>query len=133
MIFGLFRKHRGNVRKRGTVGALKPYDVGKIKSEWEQVEQLIQVGRPSAVKEAVIVADKLLDYTLSQISFGETMGERLKNARDAFPRSVYQNLWEAHKVRNALVHESDFDLTQLVARDALSKFKAAFRSLGVEL
>lgn len=132
MVFRLF-KRQINPRKRVTVGVLKPYDLGKIKSDWEQVEQLVRVGKPSALKQAVIVADKLLDYALQQISSGETAGERLKSARDAFPRPVYQGLWEAHKVRNALVHDSDYDLTQLVARDALGKFKEAFKALGVEL
>lgn len=132
MIWGIFEK-KSKPRRRLTPGALKPYDLGKIKSDWEQVEQLVRVGKPSALKQAVIIADKLLDYALQQISSGETAGERLKNAKDAFPRPVYQGLWEAHKVRNALVHDSDYDLTQLVARDALGKFKEAFKALGVEL
>ena len=132
MVFKLF-KRQVDPKKRVTVGVLKPYDLGKIKSDWEQVEQLVRVGKPSALKQAGIVADKLLDYALRQVSSGETAGERLKNARDAFPRPVYQGLWEAHKVRNALVHDSDYDLTQLVARDALGKFKEAFKALGVEL
>lgn len=132
MIFRLF-KRQAEPRKRVTVGVLKPYDLGKIRSDWEQVEQLVRVGKPSALKQAVIVADKLLDYALQQVSSGETAGERLKNAKDAFPRPVYQGLWEAHKVRNALVHDSNYDLTQLVARDALGKFKEAFKALGVEL
>lgn len=132
MIWGIFKK--GVVpRSRFGPGVLKPYDLGKIQGDWDQIEQLIRVGKPSALKEAVIVADKLLDYALSQISSGETVGERLKNAKEAFTRPTYQGLWEAHKVRNALVHDSDYDLTQLVARDALSKFKAAFKALGVEL
>lgn len=132
MILGLFDRQR-RVKRRTTPGVLKPYDAGKIKGEWGRIEQLMQVGKPSALKEAVIAADKLLDYALTQISFGETMGERLKNVRDAFPSTIYQGLWGAHKVRNALVHDSDYDLTQLVARDALSKFKEAFKALGVEL
>lgn len=132
MIFGLF-KRQVEPRKRVAVGVLKPYDQKKIEEGWERVEQLIQLGKPSTLKEAVVIADKLLDYTLSQISFGETMGERLKNARAAFPRAVYQGLWEAHKVRNALVHSPDYDLTQVVARDALDKFKAAFQALQVKL
>jgi len=132
MIWGIFEKE-SKPRSRLTPGVLKPYDLGKIKSDWEQVEQLVRVGKPSAFKQAVIIADKLLDYALQQISSGETAGERLKNAKDAFPRPVYQGLWEAHKVRNALVHDSDYDLTQLVARDALGKFKAALQELRVKL
>lgn len=121
------------MRGRSAVGTLGPYDRQKTKEEWGRVIQLIQVGKPSAAKEAVIMADKMLDYILTQISSGEAMGERLKNARGAFPVAIYQGLWEAHKARNALVHDADYDLTQLVARDVLSKFKAGFMALGVEL
>lgn len=132
MIWRIFKKEL-KPRGRAAPGVLKPYDRGKLKREWKKVEQLIEIEKPSTAKEAVIIADKLLDYTLSQISFGETVGEKLKNAKNAFPRSIYQDLWKAHKVRNALVHDSNYDLTQLIAWDALSKFKAAFKTLGVEL
>jgi hypothetical protein len=128
----LFKKKEGG-RRRGAVGLLKPYDKDKLAEEWGRVEQLVATGRPSALKEAVMTGDKLLDYALIQISSGETMGERLKNASDAFSHDVYQGLWDAHKMRNALVHETDFDLTVLVARDVLGKFERGFESLGVRL
>lgn len=131
----LFQKgpKRSDARQRAMVGVLKPYDKGRVSDEWGRVEQLLVTGRPSAFKEAVITADKLLDYALVQISSGETMGERLKNARGAFSAGVYQGLWDAHKMRNALVHETDFDLTALVAREVLGKFKEGFQALGVIL
>lgn len=132
MIWKLFQKE-SKPKGRTVVGALKPYDRKKVEEDWEKVEHLVQVGKPSAIKEAVIVADKLLDYVLQQISFGETMGERLKNVRGAFPHGIYQRIWEAHKVRNALVHDANYDLTRLVAQEALGKFKEAFKALGVKL
>jgi len=132
MVFGLFKKQK-KTRKRFSVGRLKVYDCKKIEEEWGRVEQLVGTGKPSAFKEAVIVADKLLGYALTQISSGEAMGERLKNAKDGFPWSIYQGLWNAHKVRNALVHDPDYDLTHLVAKGALKKFKAGFKHLGVKL
>ena len=136
MVLGfLFGKKEGR-RGRTAVGVLKPFDKEKIKNDWEKIEQLEQTQRPSALKEAVISADKLLDYALLQIASGEGMGERLKNAGEAFPRdsyAIYQGLWDAHKMRNALVHEPDFDLTNLVARDVLAKFKRGFQSLGVRI
>lgn len=128
----LFKKKKG-VLHRQEVGFLKPFDKDKIAGEWGRVEELVETGRPSAFKEAIILADKLLDYALTQISSGETMGERLKNARGGFPPDIYQGLWDAHKMRNALVHEADFDLTVLVAKEMLGKFKRGFEHLGVRL
>ncbi|OGC38499.1 hypothetical protein A2V54_02535 [candidate division WWE3 bacterium RBG_19FT_COMBO_53_11] len=129
----LFGKKPAGARGRTSVGFLKPYDKEKVAQDWERIAQLAETNRPSAYKEAVIVADKLLDYVLTQISSGEAMGERLKNADEAFPRDIYQGIWDAHKMRNALVHEPNFDLTTLVARDVLEKFKRGFQSLGVTL
>lgn len=133
MVLSFFFKKGRSSRRRRVAGLLKPYDKDKLAKEWGRVEQLTATGRPSAFKEAVITGDKLLDYALTQVSSGETMGERLKNASDAFSHDVYQGLWDAHKMRNALVHETDFDLTVLVARDVLGKFERGFESLGVRL
>ncbi|MDP1710503.1 MAG: hypothetical protein Q8L46_00980 [candidate division WWE3 bacterium] len=128
----LFGKHK-EVLQGTVVSTLKPFDRQKIAEDWVRVEELLATGRPSALKEAVIVADKLLDYALTQISFGETMGERLKNADRAFPRDIYQGLWDAHKMRNALVHEANFDLPVLIAQEVLGKFKKGFQVLGVRI
>ena len=132
-ILGNIFGKKENGRGRTTVGILKPFDKQKIQDDWARLEQLAQTARPSALKEAVIVADKLLDYVLTQISSGETMGERLKNAGEAFPRDIYQAIWDAHKMRNALVHDPNFDLSVLLARDILEKFKRGFQSLGVRI
>jgi len=132
-IFGRIFGKKESQRGRATMGALKPFDKQRIREEWGRIAQLAQTARPSAYKEAVIAADKLLDYALGQIASGETLGERLKNADAAFPRSVYQGLWDAHKMRNALVHETDFDLPVLVAKELLEKFRQGFTALGVDL
>lgn len=129
----LFRRGKVGVRERSTVGVLKPFDKNKIQDDWVRIEQLTQTSRPSALKEAVVVADKLLDYALLQTSSGETMGERLKNVYLAFPRDIYQGLWDAHKMRNASVHDPNFDLSVLVAREVLEKFKKGFQVLGVRI
>lgn len=134
MVLGFFgRKNKGSTNWRETVGTLRPYDKQHIADEWRRIEQLISVGTPSALKEAVIVADKLMDYALMQVSVGEAIGERLKNATRVFPKDVYQGIWDAHKMRNALVHDPNFDLTVLVAQEVLGKFKKGFQSLGVEI
>ncbi|OGC56140.1 hypothetical protein A2797_02175 [candidate division WWE3 bacterium RIFCSPHIGHO2_01_FULL_48_15] len=134
MFLGLFGGNKSSERgRRATTGFLKPYDKARITSEWGRIEQLVSAGSPSAIKEAVLAADKLLDYALAQISSGETMGERLKNSFSAFPRDVYQGLWDAHKARNAMVHEINYDLSVLMAKEVLGKFKRGFMALGASL
>lgn len=84
-------------------------------------------------KAAIFEADKLLDSALRQSGFkGETMGERLKSARQHFGNNaVYQGLWEAHKMRNALAHEVGFDVPKVVGRQHLNQFKAGLQYLRV--
>ena len=58
------------------------------------------------------------------------MGERLKSAREKFGNNpVYQGLWEAHKMRNALAHELSFDLPKTQAVRHMQQFKAGLQYL----
>jgi len=106
----------------------------RAQEEWRRIEELRDLRRPSALKEAVIRSDKLLDAVLKEMVTGETSGERLKGAQELFSnRDVYQGLWDAHKSRNALVHESGYELTYTTGRKVLDKFQRGFKDLGIKL
>lgn len=63
-----------------------------------------------ALKSTLSEADKLMDFFLKSSGVsGETMGERLKNARNVFDRDDYNAVWNAHKLRNRIAHEMDFE------------------------
>jgi len=36
---------------------------------------------------------------------GETFADRLRNAEKDINKNLYQNLWNAHKVRNQIAHD----------------------------
>ena len=114
--------------------SLSPVDVRKIQDEWARVDELVNLGKPSQLRQAVIKADNVLDLALSKITVGNSVGERLKNARPYFRDfAVYQGLWEAHKVRNALVHEAEYEPMHTVTKDAIAKFKLGLEALGARL
>ena len=114
--------------------SLNQLDRRKIQTEWARVEELVKLGQPSQLRQAVIKADNILDSALSKLTTGATMGERLKNARPYFQDyAVYQGLWDAHKVRNALVHEADYEPTHTVTKDAIAKIKRGLEVLGAGL
>jgi len=114
--------------------SLSSSDIRKIQTEWSRVEELVKLGQPSQLRQAVIKADNLLDFALQRLTTGTTMGERLKNAREYLKDyAVYQCLWEAHKVRNALVHEADYEPTHTVTKDAVVKVKRGLEALGANL
>ena len=77
----------------------------------------------------VIEADKLLDKAMMEMGLpGKTMGERLKKNGDRF--SNLNAVWRAHKLRNALAHESDLEITYKQAFNALAIYKQALKDLG---
>lgn len=80
--------------------------------------------------QAVLDADKLLDYTLNQHGFKGSLGEKLKKAAARF--SNLNNVWFAHKLRNRLAHEMGQPKIA-EAKRALSYFKQALNDLGAGL
>jgi len=100
----------------------------KIKKQWQEIENLLSQDSASAWKLAVLEADKLLDYTLKAIGLpGKDLGERLRAA--AYNYSKIREVWPAHKVRNRLVHEAEYQLDKRTARRAVEQFKKALKIL----
>ncbi len=105
----------------------------KIVDDWRNVEMLLNQKSPSQLKQALIMADRSLDNALKDIVDGNSMGERLKNAQNIFSYDVYNEIWEAHKVRNSLVHESGYEPPYFVVIQSVESFKKGLQSLGINL
>jgi hypothetical protein len=123
-------------RSKSRGGRSRPASGGmnrqQIRDHWERIEGVFAQNGSDSTKHAVMEADKLLDIALRQAGCrGETLGERLKSARGLMPHDTYQGLWDAHKARNALAHELNFDLPKAVGRQKLDAFHAGIRALGV--
>lgn len=105
----------------------------KIASDWALINVLLSQKGPSQLKQALITADRCLDNALRDIAEGNTFGERLKNSQDKFDRDTYNKLWEAHKLRNGLVHESGFDAPHFVIKEAVTNLQKGLMALGVRV
>lgn len=78
---------------------------------------------------AILNADKLLDQALRERGIsGETMGERLKNAKHLLHDD--NSVWTAHKLRNRIAHEDNVRLNPIAVRKALAAIKAALKDVG---
>ncbi len=119
-----------NLQRRTSVS---PEVEGRVREDWKKIDELVRVARPSALREALITADRTLDNVLREISSGESMGERLKNLRGRFNPVVYNKTWEAHKMRNALVHESGFEPPYYVLVQSINDLRESLKGLGVNL
>lgn len=105
-------------------------DRGFIETKWREIEELMKLGRPSNFSRAVLEADKMLDHLLKGHRLpGLTMGDRLKAGRQKFSKEAYNAAWQAHKVRNELVHNSQFELLDYHARETIANFKKAIDEL----
>lgn len=78
---------------------------------------------------AVVHADKLLDRAMKELGFkGDTMGVRLKLSRSRF--SDINGIWEAHKLRNRIAHETDVSISHEQAERALEQLRRGLKDLG---
>lgn len=104
------------------------FNASTVKSRWSIIQSLMSQGG-NGLRQAVMEADKLLDYVLQGKGYrGDTMGERMRSANSQFSRR--NDVWAAHKLRNALAHEVDFDLVPSQVKQSIAAFERAIKDLG---
>lgn len=93
------------------------------------IENKLRKENPLTFTVSIIEADKLLDKAMTEFGFvGKTMGERLKHSGQKF--SELNKVWSAHKLRNAIAHEPNFEISFQQAQNALATYKQALKDLG---
>jgi len=107
----------------------RPYWLLGMKRKWRAIQKRLKSGLESEYKLAIIEADSLLDNALKQAGFsGESLGERLeKITKETLPN--LDEVLEAHKIRNNVVHDPDYKLTLGEAKMVLYIFEKALRDL----
>lgn len=94
-----------------------------------EIENRLKQENPSSYIAAVINGDKLLDKAMIEMGIiGKTMGDRLKKCGDRFTNT--NAVWQAHKLRNAIAHEADLEISYKRAYNALQIYKQALKDLG---
>jgi hypothetical protein len=89
-------------------------------SAWDKIKFKLRSVNPNDWKIAVIEADKALDDGLKKAGVpGETIGERLKNITDATLLGELNDIWEAHRTRNSIVHDPLFEIDNFTAENAV--------------
>ncbi len=131
LIFRL-RKQLGKSLEMITESVAAPGLPQKVMDErWQSVLEKLESQDESNYKLAVIEADKIFDDLLKRIGYvGEDMGQRLKQLTIAQLANL-DEIWQAHKLRNQIVHEPDFKLTHAQAERAVEIFQRALEDLEV--
>ena len=102
---------------------------GALQSKWEEIMRHMDSVREAEWKFAIVEADKLVDDILKSSGYlGDTMGERLMNIDKGQLLSL-DGLWEAHKIRNKLVHDTNYFLRYAEARRAVMLYEAVLKEL----
>lgn len=100
-----------------------------IAGPWLEVQKKIASSNPSDWNLAVIQADSIFDSVLKDMNLaGETMGDRLKNL-DLSKLASLNDVWEAHKLRNRIAHETERVLTHEETLRAVGLFEKGLREL----
>ena len=105
------------------------FNVEQYQTRMLAIENKLQKDNPATYVTSILNADKLLDKALVEMGVpGKTMGERLKRIPSKF--TDINGVWRVHKLRNALAHESDFEVSWRQASNALRIYKQALKDLG---
>jgi len=98
-----------------------------VRNRWQKVVSFAKEGE-AGQQQAVIEADKLVDYVLRQYNIsGESMADRMRGAEAMIPN--YQQLWQVHKLRNKLVHEQGVELSKKQLRFSLRTYQTTLKGL----
>jgi len=109
----------------------QPYNPEIVTEKWTGVKAMLKEGGPANYRQAIMEGDKLVDMILRSRVEGQTMGDRLKNSKRLFTRHTYDQLWTAHKIRNKVAHEADFEGLSSDARLAVRNYEKALKELRV--
>jgi len=105
------------------------FNVESYQTKFLEIENKLVQTNPASFVTTVINGDKLLDKALVEMGIpGKTMGDRLKRAGGKFTN--LNAVWRAHKLRNAIAHESDIEISYKQAYNALAVYKQALKDLG---
>ena len=107
-----------------------PEAVTAYDNRWQEIKSHVNSFVQAEWKMAIIEGDKFVDDVLKTAGFaGESMGERLMLIK---PDQIVnlQYLWDAHKLRNLLVHDANFRLTHQQALFAINAFESVLKELG---
>lgn len=102
-------------------------DASPKNERWLRVLQYLETESQAEWKTAIIEADVILDEMTVKMGYrGDTLGERLKSVEKSDFLTI-NKAWEAHKVRNAVVHDgSGYLLTKREVKRVIDLYRQIF-------
>ncbi len=95
----------------------------------QELEVSIQSLDSAIRRDSVIKLDNLLTKSLQYyFNNSDTCGDNLKKSGKIFKKKELDKLWDAHKVRNLVVHD-DYEVKEDEALDIYSTYKFSIRKI----
>lgn len=103
-----------------------------FKDRWQKMLKKCEESPTSdSMRLAIIEADALVDRILKDMGFpGEHLADRLANFRSEDMKTL-NRLWDAHRVRNDIVHRPGAGITVAEGKSALRKYEAFLEELEI--
>lgn len=109
----------------------RPYGVKRLVNQWERISKKVDTGRETEYKLAVIEADSMVNEMLKKSGYsGKTFEEKVKSLSPAILKDK-EKLLRAHKNRNQIVADPDFELDAEQTKKILDEYKLVLISLGL--
>jgi hypothetical protein len=98
--------------------------------KWDTIIKKVESRREAGYGMAIIEADILTEEIMGRMGFiGKNLAERLNSLVPGELESV-NDLWAAHKLRNKIAHEPEFQPTKEETLEALATYRKALEELG---
>ena len=100
-----------------------------LNKSWQKILTRMQKNDEANLRLALIEADNLFDDLLKQMRLsGESMADRLKYI-DSSQVSNIDEIWRAHKLRNAIVHNHEYPITRNEIEFGVKAYEKALKEL----
>lgn len=101
----------------------------EIIRRWQVLRERALSNPPQSFIWAIVEADKFVDSVLIQMQLpGEHMADRLERL-NAWDLKSLDNVWRAHRIRNELVHQPDYNITPRDAEEILRLYEEFLKEL----
>ncbi|MFH1841529.1 MAG: hypothetical protein ABH800_02090 [Candidatus Nealsonbacteria bacterium] len=111
--------------------SFRPFGKKKITKTWIKITKRLEAGSESEYKLAVIEADDMMENSLKKMGYaGQTVEEKLQNLTSVILPNI-EEVKEAHRIRNNIVHDPDYRLSLEEAKKTLDAYGKAFDSFQI--
>ena len=109
----------------------RQFGARRINRQWKSIQKRLKSGLESEHKLAVIEADNMLDRSLNKMGYtGKSLEERLNRLAAATLPNI-DEIYQTHKLRNAIVRDPDYRLNLEDAQKAIDVYGKAFSDLQI--